>query len=189
MGRVNERRMAYIDAEQKWPLDNQLANPWSSLVGSRRWRLVSAQNSIKFGYCPSCTVSIVLTFMNTTAYHWADTFPISCCAPRLILFANLHIQWISGPTTTCNNCLTQLQTYHRGLKYDRVKRYCKRYCMIFGHLKMRYSRLFLWKNNAVITQWQKLWLKQFITIYREWWLSWWRKAITINKELIWYAFI
>ena len=34
---------------------------------------MSAQWSIKFGYCPSFTVSIVCTFINTTAYCWSDT--------------------------------------------------------------------------------------------------------------------
>ena len=32
------------------------------LFSRRRWRLVSAQLSNKVGYCPSCTVSIVLVF-------------------------------------------------------------------------------------------------------------------------------
>ena len=39
---------------------------------SRRWSLVSAQLSIKFGCCPSCTVSIVLYFHNTTDYHFTS---------------------------------------------------------------------------------------------------------------------
>ena len=35
----------------------------------RRWRLISAQLSHKFGHCPSCTVSIVCHLINTTAFH------------------------------------------------------------------------------------------------------------------------
>ena len=59
------------------------------LFSRRRWRLVSAQLSNEFGYCPWCTVSIVLyfnalsllfcIFINTTSYHLGryDTSPPS----------------------------------------------------------------------------------------------------------------
>ena len=44
------------------------------LFRRRTWRFVSAQLSIKFVYCPWCTVCVVLYLhINTTDYHWADT--------------------------------------------------------------------------------------------------------------------
>ena len=67
------------------------------LSSSRRWRLISAQWSIKFGYCPSCTVSIVLYF------HKHNSLPLdrpetsssfSCCAPR---HQRLWICWFEFP--------------------------------------------------------------------------------------------
>ena len=47
---------------------------WLLLLSRRIWRLISAQLSNKFGYCPSCTLSLLFWhFINTPAYHWADT--------------------------------------------------------------------------------------------------------------------
>ena len=43
-----------------------VVEPWSSL-----WKEMKAQ-SIKFGYC-KCLYCFLPIFINTTAYHWADT--------------------------------------------------------------------------------------------------------------------
>ena len=54
----------------------------------RRWRLVSAQLSIKFCYCPWCTVSIVLYFHKHNSLPlgaYKPSSPVSCRAPQTIL--------------------------------------------------------------------------------------------------------
>ena len=55
------------------------------LFSRRRWRLVSAQLSIKFRYCPSYTVSIVLSFYQHSSYllgRYESSSLVSCRAPR-----------------------------------------------------------------------------------------------------------
>ena len=53
----------------------------------RRWRIVSAQLSIEFGYCPSSTVSIVLLFHEHNSLllgRYEPSSPISCHAPQIV---------------------------------------------------------------------------------------------------------
>ena len=54
------------------PTNNLLEHSAMELFSRRRRRRVSTQLSIKFVYCPWCTVSYFCIFINTTAYHWAD---------------------------------------------------------------------------------------------------------------------
>ena len=52
----------------------------------RRWRLIYAQLSIKFGYCPSCIDFIVLWFQNHNSLpldRYEPSSPISCRTPHL----------------------------------------------------------------------------------------------------------
>ena len=54
-------------------------NVWS-VTANGRWRLVAAQLSIKFGYCPSCPVSMALWF------HKNNLFVLLIWVSRLCLF-------------------------------------------------------------------------------------------------------
>ena len=66
------------------------AHQWSPLVEELEGDEVSAKWSNKFGYCPSWTVSLVLSFNKATAYRLGLpklSSPISCRTPQLtILF-------------------------------------------------------------------------------------------------------
>ena len=54
------------------------------LFSRGRWRLLSAQLSIKFGYCPSCTLNIVLYFHKHNSLplgSYKPSSPVSCRTP------------------------------------------------------------------------------------------------------------
>ena len=55
------------------------------LFSRRRWRLTSAKLSIKFGYCPWCTVPIVLYF------HKHNSLPLSRYEPSSPIFSHIYM--------------------------------------------------------------------------------------------------
>ena len=66
------------------------------LFSRRRWRLVSAQLSNNFGYCPWCSVPFCI-FINTTAYHLGRYEPSTPSTKELHGLRLIH--------TTCIRCV------------------------------------------------------------------------------------
>ena len=69
----------------EWRVKHDHDWPGMELFSWRRWRLVTAQLTMKFGYSPSSTVSLLFCiFRNTTVYQlrrYEPSSPLSCHAP------------------------------------------------------------------------------------------------------------
>ena len=94
----------------------------------RRWRIVSAQLSIEFGYCPSSTVSIVLLFHEHNSLllgRYEHSSPISCHAPQIVAsFTNgWSLSWTShrGWVGTLGGPLFAPLCVQKTLPYNRLR--------------------------------------------------------------------
>ena len=94
----------------------------------RRWRIVSAQLSIEFGYCPSSTVSIVLLFHEHNSLllgRYEPSSPISCHAPQIVAsFTNgWSLSWTThrGWVGTLGGPLFAPLCVQKTLPYNRLR--------------------------------------------------------------------
>ena len=126
---------------------------------SGTWRLVFVQMANKSGYCHSCTVSIFWHFINTTAWHWADTslhLPFAVRLPwssdRQILLLLYH------SSEHVLFCVSPWRTLSRFVRNENSKILRDLPVLtIWDHLTIRFS--ILNKDNTVVTvivQWIRL---------------------------------